>query len=152
MQKLAPGTRLVFERGAVRLKKYWNLDYGEKKVRAFPLGQKTSRKRCAPRYICISTVTTREDRGYLSGGTDSSSVVAFINERHSPVKTFSIFFEEARYSEAHFARTTSNHFHTRHFEKSISPSEAFRALQNITRFYQEPFANSSAFGAYIAPL
>jgi asparagine synthase (glutamine-hydrolysing) len=64
------------------------------------------------------------------------------------VNTFSISFKEAEYSEAHFARTTANHFRTRHREKEISPAEAFKAVQIITRYYDEPFANSSAFGAY----
>jgi asparagine synthase (glutamine-hydrolysing) len=149
VQKLAPGTRLVFERGAVRLEEYWNLDYSEKEGQSVSAWARDVQEEMrAAVHLHLDGCSPEKTGAYLSGGTDSSSVVAFINERHSPVKTFSIFFEEAEYSEAHFARTTSNHFHTRHFEKSISPSEAFRALQNITRFYEEPFANSSAFGAY----
>jgi len=47
---------------------------------------------------------------YLSGGTDSSSVVAFASEKHKPAQSFSIAFEETGFSEIEFARTTAARF------------------------------------------
>ena len=51
---------------------------------------------------------------YLSGGTDSSSVVAFATERFSPVNTFSIYFTEERYSEIGYARNSANRYGAKH--------------------------------------
>src|SRR6266850_1859905 len=149
VQKLPPGTRLIFENGAVRQERYWDLNYLESDNRSISYWanqvQETMRSSV---HLHLNGCDPKEIGAYLSGGTDSSSVVAFMHERQTPVNTFSISFQETDYSEAHFARTTANHFHTRHREKEISPQEAFDAVQTITRYYDEPFANSSAFGAY----
>ena len=85
---------------------------------------------------------------YLSGGTDSSSVAAFASEVHSPFNTFSIYFENPRYDEIGFSRLAAEHFHTRHHEKCLQASDAAEAIPKIIEYYEEPFANSSAIGAY----
>jgi len=106
-------------------------------------------KACAPRSIHHLTDITPEKTGaYLSGGTDSSSVVAFMNERHSPVNTYSIFFAESVYSEIGFARTTAEHFRAKHHELSLTSRDTYDAIPKIMEYYDEPFANSSAIGAY----
>jgi asparagine synthase (glutamine-hydrolysing) len=149
VQKLPPGTRLIFENGAVRQDQYWNLEYLESGNHSISYwANQVQEAMRSSVHSHLSGCDPKKIGAYLSGGTDSSSVVAFMHERHAPVNTFSIFFQEAEYSEAHFARTTANHFHTRHREKEISPQEAFKAIQKIVRYYDEPFANSSAFGAY----
>ena len=89
-----------------------------------------------------------ETGAYLSGGTDSSSVVAFMNERQSPVNTYTIFFTEAVYSEIGFARTTAEHFRANHHELSLTSRDTYDAIPKIMEYYDEPFANSSAIGAY----
>jgi asparagine synthase (glutamine-hydrolysing) len=85
---------------------------------------------------------------YLSGGTDSSTVVAFASEKHHPAQSFSIAFEEAGFSEIEFARTTAATFHTNHHEEFLTPQDASDALEKIIAYYDEPFANSSAIGSY----
>jgi asparagine synthase (glutamine-hydrolysing) len=149
VQKLPPGTRLIFENGAVRQERYWNLEYLESdNCSVSHWANQVQEAMRSSVQLHLNGCDPAKIGAYLSGGTDSSSVVAFMHERHAPVNTFSIFFQEAEYSEAHFARTTANHFRTRHQEKEISPQEAFKAIQEIVRYYDEPFANSSAFGAY----
>ena len=149
VQKLPPGTRLIFENGDMRQDQYWNLEYIESDNHSVShWANQVQEGMRGSVHSHLSGCNPDKIGAYLSGGTDSSSVVAFMNERHAPVNTFSISFQEMDYSEAHFARTTANHFHTRHREKEINPQEALDAIQIITRYYDEPFANSSAFGAY----
>jgi len=89
---------------------------------------------------------------YLSGGTDSSSVVAFTSERHKPARSFSIAFEESTFSEIDFAKTTAAAFHTDHSERFLAPQDASAAIDKIIAYYDEPFANSSAIGSYYCAL
>jgi asparagine synthase (glutamine-hydrolysing) len=85
---------------------------------------------------------------YLSGGTDSSSVVAFLSEWHKPAKTFSIIFDDAQYSEAAFAHATVERFGASHAEMRLYPQDAVSIVDKISALFDEPFANSSAIGGY----
>jgi asparagine synthase (glutamine-hydrolysing) len=149
IEKLAPGTRLLFENGTVKQERYWSLSYVESadhNVSSWAKRLQEQMRVSVHRHL--RDATPEKTGAYLSGGTDSSSVVAFMNERFSPVNTFSMVFSEATYSEASFARTTANHFRTHHHERLLGPQDALEALTQITQYYDEPFANSSAFGAY----
>jgi len=149
VEKLAPGTRLLFENGMVKQERYWSLNYVEPVDRSVSSwASRLQEQMRASVHLHLQDATPEKTGAYLSGGTDSSSVVAFVNERFSPVNTFSMVFSEATYSEASFARTTANHFHTHHHERLLGPDDALEALTRITDYYDEPFANSSAFGAY----
>jgi asparagine synthase (glutamine-hydrolysing) len=149
VEKLAPATCLIYEKGEVRQRRYWNLAYLESDERGVShWAQQTRDAMRAAVHLHAKDCIPEKTGAFLSGGTDSSSVVAFMNELHSPVNTFSIFFGEAAYSEVIFARTTASHFKTRHYERQLGPRDAFEALPKIAQYYDEPFANSSAFGAY----
>src|SRR5262249_4031247 len=65
-----------------------------------------------------------------------------------PTHTFSMHFSDQRYSEIGYARISAKRYATAHHEKCLAPSEAASALEEIVAYYDEPFANSSAFGAY----
>lgn len=149
VEKLAPGTLLLFEKGQIRLERYWDLNYQEDcKYSEVEWAKQVQDGLRSAVQVHIEGCSPARAGAYLSGGTDSSSVVAFMNERLSPVNTFSIFFSEDEYSEANFARTTANKFRTSHHERNLGPQDALEALHKLARFYDEPFANSSAFGAY----
>jgi len=81
---------------------------------------------------------------FLSGGLDSSAVTAILaGTNGTPVKTFSIGFEEARYSELEHAGTVAARFATDH-TSAIVTADAVASLDSLTRFYDEPFADASA--------
>lgn len=85
---------------------------------------------------------------FLSGGVDSSAVVAMMARNSSRrVKTFSIGFEESEYDERRFARMVADHYDTDHHELVVRPSAA-SILPLITWHYNEPFADSSAIPTY----
>ena len=81
---------------------------------------------------------------FLSGGLDSSAIVAMMaGLRSDPVRTFSIGFNEAEYSELPFAREVASHFGCHHTEEIVTP-EAARDLDDLVFLYDEPFADASA--------
>lgn len=81
---------------------------------------------------------------FLSGGLDSSSIVALMSELLAePVPVFSIGFQEEAFSELQYAREVARHFQCIHYEQVVTP-EAIRDLDDLTFLYDEPFADSSA--------
>jgi asparagine synthase (glutamine-hydrolysing) len=149
IEKLGPGYCLIYEAGQVRQKRYWDLEYKESNnldVEHWAREVREGMRAAVHRHL--AGVEPAKTGAYLSGGTDSSSVVAFMNDRQAPVNTFSIFFAESVYSEIGFARTTANHFRANHHELSLTSRDTYDAIPKIMDYYDEPFANSSAIGAY----
>jgi asparagine synthase (glutamine-hydrolysing) len=85
---------------------------------------------------------------FLSGGIDSTAVVALMSEELGrPVKTFSIGFEQEQYNELAFARQVANKFRTDHHEEVVGPGHV-SILPEIARHFGEPFGDSSAIPTY----
>jgi asparagine synthase (glutamine-hydrolysing) len=85
---------------------------------------------------------------FLSGGVDSSAVVALMAKlSDKPVKTFSIGFEEKRYNELPHARRVAHAFGCDHHEFVVRP-QALDVLPTLVRHFGEPFADSSAIPTY----
>jgi asparagine synthase (glutamine-hydrolysing) len=85
---------------------------------------------------------------FLSGGVDSSSVVASMARLSStPVKTFSIGFDEADFDELHYARAVAARYGTDHFEMVVKP-DIVSVLPQLAWQFDEPFGDASAVPTY----
>jgi asparagine synthase (glutamine-hydrolysing) len=81
---------------------------------------------------------------FLSGGIDSSLVVALMRARATgPVRTFTIGFEEKEYDESPWARAIAKHLGTEHTEHVVTATEALAAVPRIASLFDEPFSDSS---------
>jgi len=147
-EKMCPGTSLFFEHGQVRQQQYWDVSFPEesRSEREWTDLVRAELRKSVHRHLSNSGLETTG--AFLSGGTDSSTVVAFMSERQKPVRTFSIIFKESSYSEEKFVRTTAGRFDTEQHDCRLSPEDAMGAIPRIAKYYDEPFANSSAIAAY----
>lgn len=87
---------------------------------------------------------------FLSGGVDSSLVVALMQAQSSiPVKTFSVGFEQGEYDEAVFAKQVANHLGTEHSEHYVNEQDALDAVPLLPAMFDEPFGDPSQIPTYL---
>jgi len=147
IRKLEPGHWLIWKGGKIETKRYWLTDFSKKiKITEEEAIDETTRiLRESTRLRLISEVPLG---AFLSGGVDSSAVVALMaQESQQPVKTFSIGFEEEDFSELKYAKRVADHVGAEYNEFIVRPN-ALDVIPTLVEHYGEPYADSSAIPTY----
>ena len=148
IHKLPPGHLLEYEKGKISIRQYWDLpEYGTHSPKSEEecLEELEQRLYEATRIRLISDVPLG---AFLSGGTDSSTIVALMARASSaPVKTFSIGFTKDDFNEARYARMVAQKFSTDHHEMILEP-DVVRTVEHLTSSLEEPFGDSSMLPTY----
>lgn len=147
IRKLEPGHWLKWKNGSIETRRYWLPDFSKKiKISETEAIEETTRiLRESTKLRMISEVPLG---AFLSGGVDSSAVVALMaQESSTPVKTFSIGFEEQDFSELKYAKRVAEHVGAEYNEFIVRPN-ALEILPTIVEHYGEPYADSSAIPTY----
>ena len=150
IRKLLPGHNLTLRDGKISVKKYWDLhfmpEYG-KNEEYFIRGAMDILRESVKMHL-VSEVPLG---AFLSGGIDSSAVVALMSEfSNDPVNTVCMGFggDVGGYlDERGYARLVAERYHTRHREYEVQPS-AEGLIETIVRAFDEPFADDSAIPSY----
>lgn len=145
VHKLPPAHILIAKKSGVSIKRYWSLDYS-KKIEISERDAASEALRLLREAVKIRLYSDVPLGAFLSGGIDSSCVVAIMSE-FTKVKTFSIGFEEKDYSELGFAKEISLKFNTEHHEFIVRP-KALEVLELLVERYGEPYADSSCIPTY----
>ena len=147
--KLPPGHTLTLKRGAAlsEPKRYWDVSFeaGETMSENEAGEELIRRLRDAVDLRLVSEVPLG---AFLSGGVDSSAVVAMMaGLSDDPVKTCSIGFRDERYDETRYGKIVAERYATDHRTEQVDPDD-FSLLERLAGFYDEPYADSSALPTY----
>jgi len=152
IRKLPPGAWLTYDSdGTVTQERYWTLPAPAAQA---PQGATEASLRDRVREVFDESVRIRMIAdvplgAFLSGGIDSSSVVASMAlQSPDPVKTFSIGFEEAEFNELPYARELARQYHTDHHELIVRP-DSVDLVSSLVHHFDEPFADTAAIPTYL---
>ncbi len=147
IRKLEPANWMRWKNGEIETKRYWSPDFSKKiKITEEEAIEETTRiLRESTKLRLISEVPLG---AFLSGGVDSSMIVALMAQESSqPVKTFSIGFEDQDFSELKYAKIVAEHVGAEYNEFIVKP-DALEVLPTLVEHYGEPYADSSAIPTY----
>lgn len=146
VSKLPAGHSAAYENGSLTVKQYWDFNLS-------PIEPSSESAIVDSLYNTIKEAVRLRLRSdvplgaFLSGGIDSSTVVAFMQHvSSSPVKTFSIGFNDSL-SELKYARLAAEYLNTDHHEYTVAP-DAFKILPKLAWHFDEPFADHSLIPTY----
>ena len=148
-RKLLPGHTLCLRRGqpASESRQYWDVRFtgGNKISDEDAQAELVERIRESVRLRMIADVPLG---AFLSGGVDSSAVVAMMAGQSSePINTCSISFDDPAYDETRFAKEVADRYQTRHFVDRVQTDD-FDLIDTLASLYDEPYADSSALPTY----
>lgn len=150
VQKLEPGHLLRFREGKASIRQYWDVPLGDERIGLSEEEAGNEFMRLFERSVERRLLSDVPLGVFLSGGLDSSSVVAMM-ARHMQcreIKTFSIAFEEKSFDESSYARCVAEHFGTDHREEVVTPRELLGLLPKVQELLDEPFADPSIIPTY----
>ena len=157
IRKLPPGTylNLMLGKREGELVHYWSVREVAEQGQAQPFaGSETEAIKTLETHLLesigLQMIADVPLGAFLSGGIDSSTVVALMQAQSSrPVKTFTIGFHEEGYDEAPHAKSVARHLGTEHTELYVMPKEAMSVIPRLPALYDEPFSDSSQIPTFL---
>lgn len=151
MQKLQPGNVLIWQPGErPHLQRYWEMRFTEDLYE--PEEALASRFRELLResvQVNLHDVSDARAGCYLSGGTDSSSIVGMTGQvLPKPLSSYTIAFEKEDFNELRYAKLAASHFGSNLSVFTMRAEDAFAAIPKLVKGFDEPFGNPSALGGY----
>lgn len=149
IKKLLPGHCFTYTLGnrSMLIEKYWDLDFDRKhKFKGTYQEAKEALKPLLDAAVKKRLMADVPLGVFLSGGIDSS-LIASIAQKHyekGKIKTFNIKFNEKEYDESYYAKQIAKQIGSEHFNILCSHKEALGMIENLSYYYDEPFADSSA--------
>ena len=148
VKKLPPGHTLIWENGRITIERYWDLPVGQPPITTDVEEAKRLLRDKLTESVRLRMISDVPLGAFLSGGVDSSIIVALMSGLSSkPVKTFSIGFDEERFSETHYARMVADRYKTDHTEFVVKPGMT-DVLPKLAWHHGEPYADASALPTY----
>ena len=147
IEKLPAGHTLTIDANKkVQLKQYWDLPFNPVDIDPGDAQQELFER--LKEAVDVRMISEVPLGAFLSGGVDSSSVVALMAQlKDEPVKTCSIGFNDPKYNESDFAREVAEYWKTDHYEKIVD-SDDYDLIDTLAEIYDEPYADSSALPTY----
>lgn len=147
IKKLQPGHTLIYENGKIRIQKYWDVAFSSEQENENYFSKKLlGLLRESVKIRLMSEVPLG---AYLSGGTDSSSIVKIMSEfMEDPIKTFTVGFGDPRFDELKYAKMISEEFGTDHHEFIVNPNDV-NILPKVIWHFDEPIADPAALPTFM---
>ena len=147
IHKLPPAHYMVLNKDGFTITEYWDLSFKNIST-ASEDANKQQLKALLEHVTKLRMISDVPLGAFLSGGVDSSGVVAMMSEAsETPVKTCTIGFDNKDFNEADFAREIAEKYNTEHHEYTVNQNVADR-LEHIVSFFDEPFADPSLVPTY----
>ena len=150
VRRMGTGEMLIASNGNIRSSRYWDMRYGMPgNTREAHLSRELEAVVEQSVKAHCKSDSFAEVGAFLSGGTDSSTVVGMMSRMgQGRPKAFSIGFQEQPFNELGYAEIAARKFNAEHYTHLVGPEDCFQALPQMVRYFDEPFANSSAIPTY----
>lgn len=150
IQELPPGHTLLADKGKIKVTEYWDIPCVQEHSLSSLDKYIADLRELLTEAIRLRLVSDVPLGAFLSGGLDSTSIVAFITKvLNRPIKTFAIGFEgESSFDESNYARLAAQALGTEHHEFRVR-AEALDLLPRLIWHHDQPFADSSAIPTYL---
>jgi len=149
VRRLLPGHTLVWTDGRIDIERYWNLSFAKPADISSDDQYVDEFSELFRESVRLRLMADVPLGMFLSGGIDSSAIVAAMSEMVTePIKTFSVAFEEREANELEYARIVARAFGTDHHEIMVSPQQFFDALPSLVYQEDEPIAHPSSIPLY----